>query len=319
MTEHQDLLTQAFPSENWELNKPLAELTYFKLGGPAEVYLSTEDETTAAQVIRFCSEKNIPVTYLSGASNVIVADAGIQGLVLQYKNTDTVVSEVSGDKHLFYSGAGLQTALVVRKSVDAGLTGLEYFLGVPGLLGGAVFNNAHYQHQLIGDHISRVQVITSTGEVVWLTQAECEFKYDYSRFHHTKELIIKVEFALKPGDATTSRELIIESTRKRASSQPLGEASSGCVFRNIPNTPELQEKFPQFKERSEVPASFLIDQAGFKGHREGAIEVSQKHAAFFINTGGGTSKDVLTLIDRVKTTIRQQYGVELKEEVFYLS
>lgn len=318
MTHNQQLLSEHFPEVSWELDKPLAQLTYFKLGGPAEIFLKTHADQSIQKIMAFCTQQNIPVTFFGGASNVIVADAGIKGLTLQYDNNEWQVTETTQPQH-WVAGSGLQTALVVRKSVDAGLTGLEYFLGVPGLLGGAVVNNAHYQKELIGEHISRVEVITPQGEQRWLSQAECDFKYDHSRFHTSGELVTRVEFALQPGNPETSKELIVASTRQRATTQPLGLPSSGCIFRNVPNTPELQERFPQFKERTEVPASFLIDQAGLKGSREGAIEVSHKHAAFFINTGGGTSTDVLSLIDRVKATIKERYGVELTEEVFYLS
>jgi glucose-6-phosphate isomerase len=122
-----------------------------------------------------------------------------------------------------------------------------------------------------------------------------------------------------PGLSDWIEQLIAESTRHRAQTQPLGEASSGCIFRNVPNTTQLQELFPQFKDQSEVPAGFLIDQAGLKGERVGGIEISQKHAAFFVNTGSGSSDDVMKLIDHVKTVIHAKFGVQLQEEVFYLS
>ena len=319
MTSNLDTLMTHFPQLNWVENKSLANQTYFKLGGPAELYLETDQKNDVAEVITFCFKNQVPVTFLSGASNVLVDDDGIAGLVIRFTNDSFSLGNKLQDQQLCQVGAGLKTALLVRKTVDAGLTGLEYFLGVPGLVGGAVYNNAHYQGHLLGEYINRVEIITESGELKWLSQAECEFSYDSSRFHHTKELIVTVEFLLAPGDAATSQQLIAESTRKRAGTQPLGEPSSGCIFKNVPNTPELKAKFPQFKDKTEVPASFLIDQAGLKGSKEGAIEVSHKHAAFFINTGGGTSADVMKLIDRVKATIRARYGVELEEEVFYLS
>ena len=319
MTKHQQVLTHQFPDLPWELDKSLAAITYFKLGGPAEIFLASSDEQQLAAVIQSCSQHQIPVTYIGGASNVVVADEGIAGLVIQPRIKTWQLGNKIQDKQLCIVGADLQTALLVKKSIDAGLTGLEFFLGVPGNVGGAVVNNAHYEGHLIGEYISRVKVITASGEIKWVAQAEADFKYDHSRFQTSHELILEVEFLLAAGNSEVSRDLLVSAAQKRAATQPLGQPSSGCIFQNVPNTPQLQSLFPQFKDKPEVPASFLIDQAGLKGEKEGKIEISTKHAAFFINTGGGTSRDVLTLIDRVKGVIHAKFGVELKEEVFYLS
>jgi len=325
MTNHQTLLSQAFPDIPWQLDKELAAQTYFKLGGSAEMYWDCSSLEQLQEVLLFCSENAVPISLLGGASNVIVADTGIQGLCIhpnskEWQESQTPPTNPANKRYI--AGTGLQTALVVRKSLESNLTGLEYFLGVPGMLGGAVANNAHYDPFLIGQFISRVQVLTPRGEVLWLLQSECQFGYDYSRFHASKEVIWAVEFELALGNAERSKEMIAAATRKRAATQPLGEPSSGCVFQNVPNTPELKERFPQFKDKTELPTAFLIDQAGLKGTRRGDIEISTKHAAFFINmgaaTGTGKSQDVLELIQLVKEKLKQLYDVDLKEEVFYL-
>jgi UDP-N-acetylmuramate dehydrogenase len=109
-----------------------------------------------------------------------------------------------------------------------------------------------------------------------------------------------------------------EATIYRAKTQPLGEPSSGCFFRNAPNTDELRTRFPQFAQRSEIPSGFLIDQAGLKGERVGGVSISHKHAAFLINDQGGNSDQVKQLVEIVKNRVREQYGVELVPEVFFL-
>jgi UDP-N-acetylmuramate dehydrogenase len=319
MTKNQELLTNQFPELPWQLDKVLAPQTYFKIGGPAELYLELADQSQLETIVSFCFQRHVKITMLGGASNVIVSDTGIDGVVLHFTATAiTNLNQQVDGKHIISTNAGLKTALLVSQSVALGLTGLEYFLGVPGTVGGAIYNNSHYLNHLIGEHVWRVKVITREGEVKWLTHQEAEFEYDSSLFQKTRDIIMEVEFALSPGDPETSRQLITEATQYRATTQPLGTPNSGCIFQNVPNTDHLRELFPQFAERTHVPGGFLIDQAGLKGHRVGDIEVSEKHAAFFINRGRGTASQVQGLVKEVKERVYQQFKVQLREEVFYL-
>jgi len=327
MTQTQDLIHQQFAHLHPQNEYELAELTYFKIGGPAEVFVDATTREDIIDVIQFCHQQHIKLTVLSGMSNVLIASEGLRGVVMRTANEQyTLMPEVPPEsgkleqpqKRKVLVGAGYKTALFVRQTIDDGLSGLEYFLGVPGRLGGAIYNNAHYLSDLIGTHISRVEVITRTGEVKWLSQAECDFGYDTSVFHQTNDIILQAEFELLPGDKEKSMELVKEATLYRAKTQPLGEPSSGCYFKNTTNTPILKNRFAQFAERRECPSAFLIDQAGLKGTRVGDIEVSQKHAAFFVNKGNGTSQQVLELAQIVRDRVKQEFGVELQEEVFFL-
>lgn len=304
---------QSFPGLDCSWDFSLKQITYFKVGGPAELLVRIKDLDTLLRVLKYTREHQIPFTILGGASNVIVADTGVSGLVITLQHSECSIAD-----QVVLAGAGLKTALLVRQTVDVGLTGLEYFLGVPGTVGGAVLNNAHYLSHLIGEYIIRVQVVTPTGEVVWLSKAECDFSYDHSRFQASGEVIWQVEFHLPKGTREKSQALIREATEYRAKTQPLGLPSSGCIFRNVPNTPDLRARFPQFAERPLVPGGFLIDQAGLKGLREGDLEVSQQHAAFMVNHGNGSSAELETLIEKVKSAVKAKFGVELQEEVFYI-
>jgi UDP-N-acetylmuramate dehydrogenase len=303
----------AFAGLDCHRDWPLKALTYFKIGGPADLYVQVSDLTTLQAIRQYCHQHEIKLTVLGGVSNVIVADEGIRGLVIQLKNNTCEITD-----QVVQAGAGLKTALLVHQTVAAGLTGLEYFLGVPGTVGGATLNNAHYLAHLIAEFITRVQVVTQTGDVIWLAKSECDFGYDHSRFQHSNEVIWQVEFQLQPGDQERSKALIREATEYRANTQPLGMPSSGCIFQNTPNTPALQARFPQFADKAFVPGGFLIDQAGLKGLRVGDVEVSHKHAAFMVNQGQGTAAQLAQLITQVKAAVHQQFGVELHEEVFYL-
>lgn len=320
MTKTQQLISENFAHLSPKLDFLLAPITYMKIGGPAEVYLEIAAKNDAIALIKFCHQNAISLTILGGASNVIIPDEGIHGVIFSLENRDYEVlpEKLEDGRQIIRVGAGIKTAFLVRKTLDSGLKGLEYFLGVPGSLGGAIYNNAHYMSDLIGKHVYRVQVITPNGETQWMTQAECDFAYDHSIFQQQQNVIIEVEFALFPGEKDASLQLIKEATQYRATTQPLGEPSSGCYFRNTQNTQDLKRFFSQFAQRAEVPSGFLIDQAGLKGTKVGGVEVSDKHAAFLINKGTGTSKDVRQLAELIKQRVKAEFGVELREEVFFL-
>jgi UDP-N-acetylmuramate dehydrogenase len=313
-------LSQAFPKVSFKSNHALAPLTYFKIGGPAEMYAEINDLESAVDLITFCRQQDIRYTILGGGSNVLISDKGIRGLVLRLtadKITDTN-RELSDDKRLITAEVGVKTSTLVAKTIALGYSGLEYFMGVPGTLGGAIYNNAHYLSDLIGEHVHRVEVLTTQNSRQWLSQSECQFGYDSSRFHSSDELILQVEFALSPGNPSISQEKVAKATRYRADTQPLGPPSSGCIFQNTPNNQALINLFPQFADRSHVPTGFLIDQAGLKGLRVGDIEVSQKHAAWLINLGQGTAADVKEIVSQIKNRVKEKFAVEIKEEIFYL-
>lgn len=326
MTQSQKKLTTAFANLNLKLNEPLAPKTYFKIGGPAEVFWEANQEDDLLAILDFCRQENIQVTVLGGGSNVIVDDKGVVGLVVHPKfnhftPTETKVDdpqEPGQDRFVVKAGSGLKTALLVSKTTTLGLTGLEYFLGVPGTVGGAIYNNSHYLDDLIGEYLHRVKIVNERNNLEWLRREDCRFGYDYSRFQETQEIIIEVEFALPKGDKRESAKKIKKATEYRARTQPLGPPSSGCIFQNVPNSSRLRKLFPDFKDKAHVPGGYIIDQAGLKGTRVGGVHVSQKHAAWFINDGHATSEDVKKLIEKIKHVVKERFGIDLQEEVFYL-
>jgi UDP-N-acetylmuramate dehydrogenase len=319
MTNTQQLLTNKFPQLDIKLNEPLSEHTYFKIGGPAEVLVTVKNTDDLIEVTQYCAEQNIHDTILGGGSNVIVSDQGVEGVVMQLTSDQVKIVQTNLDHSArIYADAGAKTALFVRQTIDLGYQGLENFLGVPGTLGGAIYNNAHYLQELLDKFLLRVLILNDRHQPVWLTKAECAFAYDSSRFQQTHEIILGAEFVLPAGNQETSLAKIKTATEYRAKTQPLGEPSSGCIFRNPPNTPELNRLFPQFSAKPFISAGFLIDQASLKGTREGDIEVSHKHAAFLVNKGHGTSQQVLTLINKIKATVLAKFGVTLTEEVFMI-
>jgi UDP-N-acetylmuramate dehydrogenase len=321
-----DLLQAKFSNLNFIRDYPLSELTYFKIGGPAEIMVEVNQRNDLVNLVRFCRDNQIDFLVLGGASNVIVSDEGLKKVVIVTTNSDieTVGAQRSNldgfsiDSTLIRADSGIKTSDLVTKTVVMGLTGLEPFLGVPGKLGGAIFNNSHFQTELIGDYVTQVEVLTTQNHVIWIPKNECQFEYDFSRFQKSKEIILRVEFSLKKGDKQQSKQLIRNSMIYRSKTQPLHLPSSGCIFKNVKNTPQLRKLFKDFEDREFISAGFLIDQAGLKGLREGGIEVSTKHAAFMVNHGDGKAKDLRKLIKKVKQKVYDKFGVELKEEVFWI-
>lgn len=319
MTDSEQKLISTFSQLKFELNANLAPLTYFKIGGPAQVLVKVNEKQDLINLVRFCQKENFKFTVLGGASNVIVCDQGISGLVIFVKFNHIELISKDEDQGLLRAEAGIKTALFVSRTInDYGLAGLENFLGVPGTLGGAIYNNAHYLEKLLSRYIKRVNIIDEKGDVRWIDKAECDFGYDSSRFHQTNEVILEAEFVLPLGDIEESKSLVKKATLYRAKSQPLAEPSSGCIFKNVLNNEKLKQKFPQFADRRHVPTGFLIDQAGLKGARQGDIEISHKHAAFFINKGQGKAKDVEKLIEKVQSVLEKKYEVKPEPEVFWL-
>lgn len=319
MTQLQQQISRQFSQLDIKFDEPLALHTYFKIGGPAEVFMTIKKTDDLVQVVKFCKTQQIPVTILGGGSNVIVTDQGVAGVVIHPATSEVKIVKTNPDHSaVIYADAGLKTAFFVRQTIDWGYQGLEYFLGVPGTLGGAIYNNSHYLQNLLASNLLRVRIIDQQHQACWLDQTDCDFSYDSSRFQNTHEIILGAEFLLQPGNQTDSLAKVKTATEYRAKTQPLGEPSSGCTFRNATNTPELEKLFPQFKGKPFISAGFLIDQAGLKGTREGDIEVSHKHAAFFINHGHGTADQVFKLIDKVKQAVFTKFGVKLEEEIFVI-
>jgi UDP-N-acetylmuramate dehydrogenase len=316
----EQLFRQHFPSFNFLFDFSLDQKSYFKIGGNAEVFYSAKNRQEAIDLLLFCKKENIRFSILGGSSNVIIADEGVKGLVLSLDFAELKIVSEAEDKLLIQADAGIKTSALVGKVAALGGGGLEGFIGVPGVLGGAIYNNAHYLKDLIGDSIEQVETFDlEKEEIVLLTREKCEFAYEQSVFQKNKNLLIfSAFFALKKSSPDEVKQKVAASIEKRSLTQPLDLPSCGCVFQNPPNDEHLKKIFPQFAEVQFVPAGFLIEQAGLKGTKEGDIQVSEKHAAFFVNLGHGKAKDVVTLIEKVKSIVLEKFNVILKEEVFYL-
>ena len=288
---------------------PLAGLTTFQVGGAADARLDVHDDGELAQAWQIARDHGVVPTILGGGSNVLVADAGVRGLVLRLR---THRIEVEGRDQVRVA-AGVTINGLVRWLVGRGYRGLEAWAGTPGTMGGAVCGNAHFRGALMGDLVTSVRVLTPDGRVEDLSHDAMAFGYDASRVQSSGEVILSAVVAVEPGDDPARlREIVRTSLAFRKATQPLNLPSAGCIFQN----PD--------RDRDQVAASLpcsagaLIDRVGLKGHAIGGARISPVHANFFVNEGGARAADVVALIDLARTAVRDRFGVELREEIVRL-
>jgi UDP-N-acetylmuramate dehydrogenase len=291
-----------------EARAPLAALTTFRVGGAADwlVALSGADQIRLA--LTLARDAAVPVHVLGGGSNLLVADAGVRGLVIRVHGGEV---RPAGDS-LVRADAGVTINGLVRWTVNRGLAGLEAWAGTPGTVGGAIFGNAHFRSRLISEVVHTVTLVTSGGAPADVPAAEMEFGYDVSRLHRTREVVVSADFRVSPGDPAALRAVARDSLAFRKRTQPLASPSAGCIFQNPqPGRDRVPDGIP-------ASAGALVDRAGLKGAREGGAQVSTTHANFIVNDGNATAADIRTLIERCKSAVRGRFGVELREEIVCL-
>lgn len=290
------------------VDAPLAPLTTFGVGGPADRLITITRADDLPVVMRAAEEAGVPVTILGGGSNVVIADAGIRGLVLRLRLMD--ITQPTPDR--VRAGAGVTMNGLVRWLIARGLAGLEAWAGTPGSVGGAIYGNAHYGGRNIGDLVQRVGLVTREGEPDAVERAEMAFAYDTSRLQRTGEVLVWAEFGVRAGSPEVLRETARRSLAHRKGTQPLAMPSAGCIFQN---PDPAREAVPDG-----IPASAgaLVDRAGLKGYRRGGASISTTHANFVVNDGSATAADIRALVETARAAVRERFGVELRDEVVFL-
>ena len=308
MTDLGRRLIAAFGPNRVRRDASLAPFTTFKVGGPADWLVEVNSGTAVEQAAAIARESTVPLTILGGGSNVLVADSGIRGVVLRVHGGEVHALSPS----LVRADAGVTINGLVRWTVNRGIAGIEAWAGTPGTVGGAVFGNAHFRGRLISELVARVRLISTTGSIEDVPAEAMEFKYDYSRLHRTREILVSADFRVSAGDPDSLRAVARESLAFRKRTQPLESPSAGCIFQNPdPSRDRVPDGIPP-------SAGALVDRAGLKGARQGAARVSTTHANFIVNEGGATARDIRALIDRCKAEVQAQFGVALREEIVFL-
>ncbi|MBK8975343.1 MAG: UDP-N-acetylmuramate dehydrogenase [Planctomycetes bacterium] len=283
----QDLKARVFA------NVVLAPRTHVRIGGPAEWLVEPLTESAVQQLVRVCRELGRPLRVLGGGSNLLIDDAGVRGVVMELGALNRVVRD--GDR--LTAGAGTSLPTLLRGARESGLAGLEILTGIPAQVGGAVAMNAGTRDGETFDLLASLTVVEPTGELRVLGRPD--FAPRYRDGGLAGRICVHATFDLQPDDPKRIYQRFRDSLERRNATQPVTERSVGCVFRNP----------------GEDSAGRLIERAGCKLMRVGGIQVSGRHANYFVNDGTGTCAEFLKLVELVRDRVRREFGVELELEV----
>jgi len=274
----------------------MKQYTTFRIGGAADFLCEPENEEQIRQIISLCREEGVSFMILGNGSNMLVSDAGIEGVVIRIaKKFRTCKREGNSLK----AGAGILLSELANEAHKHGLSGLEFAGGIPGTLGGAIYMNAGAYGGEISDTLKEVQYLDADGEFHTLEVEPEMFGYRKSPFVGNNRVILSGVFELEEDNPEEIRERMRDFQTRRAEKQPLTMPSAGSVFKR----PEGHF------------AGALVEQAGLKGYQIGGARVSEKHAGFIVNCGDATARDVLNLIAYIQKVVREKYQVELEPEV----
>jgi UDP-N-acetylmuramate dehydrogenase len=285
-------------------DEPLARFTTMRVGGPADLFATAHNVHELRALIRFARSRGLPHTLLGRGSNVVIADAGIRGLVIQNRAEG---SKVDGDRYTAETGVAMARA--ATETQKAGLSGLEFGLAIPGTVGGAVWANAGAHDNDVAAVLESADVLLADGTEMRMAAADLELGYRHSRFKVPIEegagadLVLGATFTLAPEPADVIKGRLDGIRHWRQAHQPLGLPSAGSVFRNPVDGPS---------------AGAIIDGLGLKGLRIGGAVVSEKHANFIVNDEKGTAADVRALAERVRAQVRERTGTALEFEIVFL-
>jgi UDP-N-acetylmuramate dehydrogenase len=308
VTGFDDALNVSFGHDRVQRHAPLAGFTTFKVGGPADWLIETRTSDEMLTALNLARQSGVPITILGGGSNVLVADAGVRGLVIRPRGG--AIDRIAEDQ--VRASAAVTINGLVRWTILHGAAGLEAWAGTPGTVGGAIFGNAHFGGRSIGDLVVSVHLADREGQISEVPGTAMAFAYDRSRLQQTREVLLSVTFRVTAGDPATLRATARASLGYRKRTQPLETPSAGCVFQN---PDPARDVVPQGIPYS---AGALIDRAGLKGSRIGGARVSPTHGNFIVNEGSATAEHIRRLIDRCRSEVRDRFGVELHEEIVYL-
>ena len=283
-------------------DEPLARFTTMRVGGPADLFATAHNAFELRALVRFARTRELPHLVLGRGSDVVIADAGVRGLVIQVRAEG---SRIDGTRYTAESG--VQMARAATETQHAGLTGLEFGLAIPGTVGGAVWANAGAHGADVAGVLESARLLAADGGEAIVPVTELALGYRDSRLKHgapfaARELVIEATFGLAPADPDTIKARLDEIRQWRQAHQPIGLPSAGSVFRNPPGD----------------SAGRMIEAAGLKGLRIGGAVVSEKHANFIVNDQKGSAADVRRLAERVQAEVEARHGVHLEFEIQFV-
>lgn len=282
------------------LDEPMSRHTTYRIGGPAQCFVRADSVLAMKEVSKVCRDNALPLYIIGKGSNILASDEGVRGIVVVL-GRDFRNFSVDGETQTVVSGSGVLLSAIVQEALRNSLEGMEFAVGTPGSIGGAIKMNAGTATDWIGSRVGSVVSINDEGVLLRRNGKDVEWGYRTTSFP-PNEAILECELVLKTGDSTMIKAKMEASLNKRRRSQPLDLPSCGSVFRN----PEG------------CSAAKMIDELGLKGQTHGGAQISEKHANFIVNIGGAKASDVLYLIDMVRAKVKEAYGKELSTEVRFL-
>ena len=279
--------------------EPMTKHTSFHIGGPAELMAQPQSEAELQSLLLKAAEAAVPVTLVGNGSNLLVRDRGIRGLVIKL---GSMLRDIKVSGNVLTFGSGVSLAQASKKAAELGLSGMEFAVGIPGSIGGAVYMNAGAYDGEMSKVVKSVRVMDAAGEVSELSAGELDFGYRHSALQGSSKIVTSVTVELAAGDKQAIAEKMADFSNRRITKQPLELPSAGSMFKRPPG----------------YFAGTLIDQTGLKGYTVGGAQVSTKHAGFVVNIGGATAADVLQLISDVQAKVFAAHGVHLEPEVLVL-
>ena len=302
-------------------NEPLAPHTTFGVGGPAKYFYAADDPQKMAKLIEVCQGGRLPFFILGGGSNVLVSDNGFDGLVIKIN-----FSKIKIKNRIMECGAGVSLNKAVGQFISMGFVNLVWAVGIPGTIGGAIYNNAGaYGGDMAG--IVESATVLRNRKIKKLKNQDCGFGYRESIFKPEKnhDIILSANLKLERGDIEEARRKMKEilRARKEKFTEPY---SAGSVFKNCFLTAEeigeLKTKFPELPEKfvkeKIIPAGWLIDQCELRGKKIGEAKVSENHAGIIVNCGGATAEEINMLVSIIKQKVRSRFNIQLQEEIEYV-
>ena len=276
-------------------DEPLSKHNYFGIGGNAAAYFEVSAIDELAYVAQLKKRRNVPVAIIGRGSNLLVSDAGYSGIVLRLIGE---FNRLEFNENIVEVGAGVSLPRLSKIAASHGLSGVEFALGIPGSVGGALIMNAGAWGSSFGDLVERVQAMTDEGELINLSRHDAQFSYRHSGLK-PYFCVTGATLTLTRGDAEEVDNLMQDLYNQKITSQPFAEENAGCMFKNPPG----------------YSAGKLIDECGLKGHRIGGAEVSKVHGNFILNLDNATAQDVLSLVRHIQAHVKRERGVDLEMEV----
>ena len=276
--------------------EPMKKHTTFRIGGPAEYLVLPQTTEEIADVVKLCRQEEIPWYIVGNGSNLLVADEGVRGVVIQLLRN---FNQIQMEGCQIRMQAGAQNAAVAKRALDTSLTGFEFAAGIPGTIGGAVVMNAGAYGGEMKDILKEVTVLDSDGMIRRMSAEELELGYRTSIIARKGYVVLEAVIVLKTGDPKEIKAVMDDLKEKRVTKQPLEYPSAGSTF----------------KRPEGYFAGKLIMDAGLRGFSVGGAQISEKHCGFVINKGNATAKDVTELMDETKKIVMEKFGVALEPEV----